>query len=281
MNTLQISADTVTEKHILDYERDGAVLIKNAVPMEFIERVRPAADWCRENPGPHDREIANEEGQFYGGQFMWLRNEAFKEFLFNSPAGAVAARLLRSETIQLFYDFLLTKQPGAGNPTPWHQDRLYYPLTGDGADHLPSLWIALDPVTLASGGMEYVAGSHKWNKFYAPEAFNSDNRFKDLDIQRVPDIDGNRDDYKILSWDLEPGDCLVHHVMMVHGSPENHADIERRGLAIRWMAGEVLYDPRPGTVPEQNAVISGEPNGVAPGDRVAGPDFPEFRVEVV
>ena len=46
--------------------------------------------------------------------------------------------------------------------------------------------------------MEYVAGSHKWQKFYAPEAFNSDSRFNDLDIQRVPDIDGNRDDYRIL-----------------------------------------------------------------------------------
>ena len=55
-------------------------------------------------------------------------------------------------------------------------------------------------------------------KFYAPEAFNSDSRFNDLDIQRVPDIDGNRDDYRILSWDLTPGDCLVHHVMTVHGS---------------------------------------------------------------
>ena len=281
MNTLKIPAETVTEAHIQAYERDGVVCIKNAIPMEFIEMVRPAANWCRQNPGPYDRDIAREEGQFYGGQYMWLRNEAFKDFLFKSPSGAVAARLLRSETIQLYYDFLLTKQPGASNPTPWHQDRLYYPLSGNGADSLSSLWIALDPVTLDSGGMEYVAGSHKWQKFCAPEAFNSDSRFNDLDIQRVPDIDGNRDDYRILSWDLAPGDCLVHHVMTVHGSPENHADIERRGLAIRWMTGEVRYDPRPGTVPEQNTVIASEPNRVAPGCRIEGPDFPKFRVETM
>ena len=168
MNTLKIPAETVTETHIQAYERDGVVCIKNAIPMEFIEMVRPAADWCRQNPGPYDRDIAREEGQFYGGQYMWLRNEAFKDFLFKSPSGAVAARLLRSETIQLYYDFLLTKQPGASNPTPWHQNRLYYPLSGNGADSLPPPWIALDPVTLDSGGMEYVAGSHKWQKFYAP-----------------------------------------------------------------------------------------------------------------
>ena len=129
--------------------------------------------------------------------------------------------------------------------------------------------------------MEYVAGSHKWQKFYAPEAFNSDSRFNDLDIQRVPDIDGNRDDYRILSWDLAPGDCLVHHVMTVHGSPENHADIERRGLAIRWMTGEVRYDPRPGTVPEQDTVIANEPNCIDPGQRIEGPDFLKFRVETM
>ena len=69
--------------------------------------------------------------------------------------------------------------------------------------------------------------------------------------------------------------------MTVHGSPENHADIERRGLAIRWMTGDVRYDPRPGTVPEQNTVIASEPNRVAPGCRIEGPDFPKFRVETM
>ena len=74
MNTLKIPAETVTEAHIQAYERDGVVCIKNAIPMEFIEMVRPAADWCRQNPGPYDRDISREEGQFYGGQYMWLRN---------------------------------------------------------------------------------------------------------------------------------------------------------------------------------------------------------------
>ena len=63
MNTLKIPAETVTEAHIQAYERDGVVCIKNA-----IEMVQPAADWCRQNPGPYDRDIAREEGQFYGGQ---------------------------------------------------------------------------------------------------------------------------------------------------------------------------------------------------------------------
>ena len=69
--------------------------------------------------------------------------------------------------------------------------------------------------------------------------------------------------------------------MTVHGSPENHADIERRGLAIRWMTGEVRYDPRPGTVPEQNTVIANKPNYIALGHRIEGPDFPKFRVETM
>ena len=39
------------------------------------------------------------------------------------------------------------------------------------------------------------------------------------------------------------------------------------------MTGEVRYDPRPGTVPEQNTVIASEPNRVAPGCRIEGPTF--------
>ena len=41
------------------------------------------------------------------------------------------------------------------------------------------------------------------------------------ELEDMPDIDANRDKYELLSWDLEPGDVLMFHPLIVHGSPGN------------------------------------------------------------
>ena len=269
----------VTDADVADYDRDGAVCIRGAISMEWVERLRPAADWVQNNPGPYDTDLTTGgEGQFFGGQYLWTRNEAFKAFLFESPIAAVAARLMGTDFAQLFYDFILTKEPGGSNRTPWHQDRLYYPLKGGGADHICSTWVALDPVTIESGAVEYIAGSHKWGKYYVPESFSADGRFSGHDdIEKLPDIDGNRGDYEILSWDLEPGDLVAHHVMSVHGAPENNADIRRRGLAIRWIGGEAAFDPRPETQPLLRAAVGDGPTPHEDGQALGGETYPVFN----
>jgi ectoine hydroxylase-related dioxygenase (phytanoyl-CoA dioxygenase family) len=278
MNSAKLDKSLVSDADIATYERDGVVCIRNAISEDWLERLKPAADWVQKNIGPHDTVLAPEgAGEFYGGQFMWLRQDDFKDFVLNSPAASIAARLMRSTKVQLFYDFLLTKEPGAGNKTPWHQDRLYYPVDGPGAERICSIWIALDPVTLKSGAVEYVKGSHLPKKYYAPASFSGDSRYSDLDIEDVPDIDGNLEKYEIVSWDLEPGDCVAHHVMVVHGAPENSADIRRRGLAMRWCSGEVRFDPRPGTQPVLNKVLKEGPTPHAANERLHGDTFPEFQ----
>ena len=45
--------------------------------------------------------------------------------------------------------------------------------------------------------------------------------FPGADGDTLPDIDGNEADYDIVSYELEPGDMLVHHHLTVHGSAGN------------------------------------------------------------
>jgi ectoine hydroxylase-related dioxygenase (phytanoyl-CoA dioxygenase family) len=51
-----------------------------------------------------------------------------------------------------------------------------------------SLWVALDVVGRDNGGAEYVRGSHLTDKLYRPEEFGEDTRFKDMKLDRTPDI---------------------------------------------------------------------------------------------
>ena len=274
-----LAACAVTDEHVRQYEEDGVVCVRGAIPKEWIDRLRPGADWCQANPGPYDGDFGTGDGgAFYCGQYMWWRRQEFHDFLMESPIAATVAGLTQSQRVQLYYDFILTKEPGAGNPTPWHQDRLYYPIAGPGAEDLISTWIALDPVTLKSGAVEYIKGSHKWGKRYGPAAFNGDSRYGDIEVETVPDVEDHRGKYDIVSWELEPGDLVAHHVLVVHGAPANNAAIRRRGLAIRWVAGEMHYDPRPGTQPILRQAFEDGPADFEPGEAIHHPAFPEFEL---
>ena len=148
MNTLKIPAETVTEAHIQAYERDGVVCIK--VPSRWN-----LSRWCGRLQIGVVRIRVPTIGTLHGRKANFMAVNICGSEMRPSRISLQVAVEVRwrhdcsaQRDHQLYYDFLLTKQPGASNPTPWHQDRLYYPLSGNGADSLPSLWIALDPVTL-------------------------------------------------------------------------------------------------------------------------------------
>ena len=85
----------------------------------------------------------------------------------------------------------------------------------------------------------------------------------------MPDIDTARDDYEIVSWDLEPGDVYVFHGLTVHGAGGNvREDVRRRGYAVRYTGDDVRYDTRPG--PNINLRSSSHRDG----DRLDSEQYP-------
>ena len=51
-----------------------------------------------------------------------------------------------------------------------------------------------------------------------------------------------RDKYEIISFDMNPGDILAFHALVVHGSSGNFSkDRRRRGYAVRYTGKEVFY----------------------------------------
>lgn len=157
------------------------------------------------------------------------------------PCGSVSVR--DSSKVNVLFDQWLIKEPGTETPTPWHHDVPYWPVDGD---MLSTLWLALDPVDLASGAVEYVKGSHRWGQRYFPQTFSGMDGFTE-DLPRIPDIDANRDDYDIVHFELEPGDCTAHHGLLVHSAPGNRrSDRRRRAYVTRWAGDDVTFDDREG-----------------------------------
>ena len=126
----------------------------------------------------------------------WQRLDDFRDFVFESSGGAIAAVLMGATTAQFFHDHVLVKAPGTPEVTPWHHDYPYYCLE---ATKSVSLWIALDPVP-EDVSPRFVAGSHAWGKLFVPRYFKDGSAYPSADgYEPIPDIDADPDTYHVLA----------------------------------------------------------------------------------
>ena len=233
-----------------DYIKNGVIVLRNILEKEWLEPMEQAIDRVLENPGSASIEYTppNDQGRYYGDFFTWRNNKEFKNFAFNSILPEIAGHILACKKIHFFYDQLLVKEPNTKEHTPWHNDLPYWPIKGK---QIISIWVPFDEVTKNTGAVEYIKGSHKWNKMFAPASFGKDTKFaklyKKMGLEPVPDINSNKEDYNIVSWDLNPGDIILHHPLILHSSQGNSSSQKRRrGLALRYVGEDVIWDYKEG-----------------------------------
>ena len=264
--------DSITDDDISGFDRDGAVCLRGIFEGKWLTMIAEGLEQALAEPGPYSRSPSPEEdpGQFFTDYFLWHRVPVLHRFAVESPAGAVAARLLGASQVNFFFDGLFVKEPGTVTHSYWHQDQPSYNVDGW---QVMVIWIPIDPVKKESA-LELVGGSHRWGKSFLPEYFSGDQRTLDpLDSSyaSLPDIDGDRSRYNILSWDMQPGDCVAFHAMMLHGSQGNYSKVRRRrALSTTWLGDDAVFGARPF---EPDPVIEG--HELKPGARLnVDPVFP-------
>ena len=71
----------------------------------------------------------------------------------------------------LFFDQLFVKEPGSEQQrTPWHQDIPYWPFLGR---QIASVWVSATDLTVEESSLEFLRGSHRWDKYFTPKAFTA------------------------------------------------------------------------------------------------------------
>ncbi len=250
------------------YDDDGAVCLRGVFDDAWLELLRAGTEQALAAPGPNadDFTKAGQPGRYFGDLDLWRRLDPFRRFVFESPAARIAGRVMGASRVNFFYDQLLVKEPGTRERTPWHQDQPYWAISGR---QVCSIWLPLDPVS-RDVCVEYVAGSHRWGRAFNPKHFVDGSPYAGTDFDELPDIEAARERYRILAWDLAPGDCLVFQAMIVHGAPGNASLARRRrALATRWAGDDARYAPRAG----ETAIPTSDP-GLAPGSRLDCTSFP-------
>lgn len=262
MQTPEAPPRALSEEEIARFWREGVILVRDFYAEKWIEGLREALD---EICGLRDAARAAGDPCFRADAFTWHGNDRLRDFALFAPTAHLVRQVLRSETLNLFGDQIFVKQAHNRERTPWHHDVTFFPLSGA---QIASVWTCVDPVAVAESGLEFVAGSHRWPQRFRPLGVGGVVKSV-APLAATPDFDAQRDDYRILGWDLRPGDALVFHAGTLHGTRGRPAgDRHRRAIATRWCGDDVRFAPR-GTELEIPW-----PHGLAPGDRLGGPVFP-------
>ena len=237
----------ITDSQIQEYSEKGAILLKKAFNIEWLSLLAEGIEKNRKDPGPYACQYtpADDEGDFYDDYCNWQRFDEYRDFLFKSPAAEIAGRLTQSSEMRIFHEHILVKEPKTSERTPWHHDQPYYCVDGE---QVCSIWLPLDPVP-RKAGLEFIAGSHAWGKMFMPKKFltNEEYTYEPGSFDSLPDIEANRDQYEILSWDLELGDCIVFHFKTLHGGAGNLSQrSRRRAFSSRWIGDDAVFADRPG-----------------------------------
>ena len=226
-----------------DYEADGAVCVRGAFPPEQIGGATEAIDENLADLSPRaKRASADSDGAFIEDFCNWNRLPAMERFIKESPGAEIAAELTHSDTVRLYHDHVLVKEPGTKQRTPWHQDQPYYNVSGR---QNVSFWIPVDPVPLAST-LRCLAGSHA-GTWYMPRTFRDAQArwFPEGSLQELPDIDGDPARHRQLAWALEAGDVLAFHMLTLHASSGTGPGLRRRVFSARYLGDDARHAVRP------------------------------------
>lgn len=235
----------IDDATIAAYREDGVCVLRGAFSPAWVETVAEGVRQALDAPGPHGERYGPAGAErFFGDLDMWTRLAPFRDFVMDSPAAEIAGRTMESSSATFLYDQMLVKEPGSQQRTPWHQDQPYWAVSGF---QVCSIWMPLDPVP-RDVSLEFVRGSHRWEEAFNPTHFADGTPYAGTGLPSLPDIEAARENYDIVSWDLEPGDCVVFQAMLVHGAPANPSAGRRRVLSTRWLGDDARFWRRPGEI---------------------------------
>ena len=244
----------LSKEEVVSFRTNGVVKVSGAVDPSWIPELLTVADVQLTKPSKwvNDLNAGASENRLFTDRYLWRHNDVIHRFVHDSGCARLAAQAMGSNSARFYFDHLLIKKVNTPTITPWHQDAPYWPFRGK---QIASIWLALTPVTVEGSGMEFVRGSHLDDVYYLPEVFGgAENKSGQWANEQqgvaVPDIEANREEYDIVSFDMAPGDALIFSAWILHGARGNSSSTQDRvALSTRWLGDDVLWDPREGVDP--------------------------------
>jgi ectoine hydroxylase-related dioxygenase (phytanoyl-CoA dioxygenase family) len=208
----------LSAEEIARFDRDGYLVLRDRIPRPLLERLQAAAEgWIAdgrridpEDPAGADYHYARRGGErrLFRVDYLHGKERSASLELLGSPAVLGIAESLAGPDFVPTYESLVFKDAGDGAAIDWHQDAVH-PRT----HRIFNIDVYLDASRAGEGALRVAPGSQ-----LAP-----------VDVCRLQEEYG-WDAPGVLQVELEPGDVLVHDVMIVHGSEAVQGNRLRRTI---------------------------------------------------
>jgi phytanoyl-CoA hydroxylase len=251
------------------YRRDGVLVIKGAFAGEELRLLTEATDRITAEAVAYGEELdaraaidlhddhgfrewdeIDDRRFLYGrapdgrrlwrrAQEMWTRDPIFRIATVNPVVLDTVTQIIGEPVVPL-NAAMVAKMPGGGAAVPWHRDPPGEMAIAAGEDTAPDFIvdIYLDRSTVDNGCLWARPGSHRW----------TENEGDSMDFTHEDAI----------PLEAEPGDMLLHCSGVLHGSPQNTSDQQRRTLYL-YFGPPSWYDRfaalAPGETAEEQAAL--------------------------
>ena len=201
------------------FDRDGYVVVPGLLDDAELARYAAAVTaGVKARTAGDDRPLEQKsryQQSFIQCMNLWEDRPDVRPLTFHPRVAQVAAELIGVDTIRVWHDQALYKQPG-GRPTDAHQDHPYWPFRETSA--VPA-WIAFEGSTRASGAMAYLPGTHKIGMRKFVNIFFGEPE----DILALPEVR----EIEPVWVEVPKGSVAFHHGLTVHLASANTTDRDR------------------------------------------------------
>ncbi len=234
----QLSPHHLSDEQIRFFDEHGYLILRNLIPQPLVARLQEAArvwierGWERRQhrgsaePSSWDDWLFAERE---AGTVMWRVNylhnkgQAASLELLGSPQVLAVAESLCGPNFVPTYESMVFKQEGDGKEVVWHQDAIH-PRNY----RIFNLDVYLDSSKEGAGAL-----------FVVPKSQRARQDFCELERGYGWKVPGAR------VVEMEPGDVLLHDVMVAHGSPAAQGKALRRTLYYEFRAAEEIVEEGP------------------------------------
>ena len=161
------------------------------------------------------------------------RDAVFRNWAIDERVTGHVMNLLRTTHIQVsqnHHNCIMTKFPGYGSETGWHQDIRYWSFD---RPELVTTWLALGEESSENGSLTVIPGSHRMD--YDRGQFDAALFFRS-DVERNVSLMESAQ-----SIELDAGDVIFFHSRLLHSAGQNRTDSVKLSLVFTYHA----YSNRP------------------------------------
>jgi len=254
----------LTDDDVRTFDENGYLVLRNRIPADLLARLQAAATtWVAEgreisedDPAAVDYHYANRSiGRvMFRVDYVHNKGQAASLELLGSPAVLGIAESLAGSNFVPTYESLVFKNEGDGAAIEWHQDAVH-----PRSYRVFNIDVYLDASRIGQGALRVAPGSHR----------------QPVDICDLKDRYG-WDAPGVVQVEMEPGDVLVHDVMVVHGSEAVTGNKLRRTIYYEFRAAEQIMNEGPWDAAWVDQRLRLIPLGLAE-HAATNPDKPQFQ----